>query len=81
MPYLQSSTLPRDAVKALAANVSEFGDLICPHCRCRIITPPYAMVKPGWGRCPRCHGRFALDEHQAHRANVRAASIMAGKVG
>ena len=56
MPYLQSNALPRDRVAALGCAVSDFGDLVCPHCTCHIITPPYALVKPGWGRCPCCHG-------------------------
>ena len=80
MPYLQSNALPRDRVKALGCAVSDFGDLVCPHCTCQIITPPYAMVKPGWGRCPWCHGRFSVDERQAKCANLRAAALMAGKV-
>ena len=81
MPYVQSETLSRDGLTALACDVSPFGDLICPHCRCQVITPAYAQVIPGWGRSPRCHRRFSVDEHQALVANQRAAALSAGKAG
>jgi hypothetical protein len=81
MSYLRRNELSRDAVKALAAGVSEFGDLVCPHCRAQIITPAYAMVEPGWGRCPRCRGAFSVDEYSAKCANLRAARVSAGVGG
>jgi hypothetical protein len=65
----------------LTCAVSCFGDLVCPHCHCHIITPPYMLVVAGWGRCPRCHDRFAVGPEQAKEANVRNAALSAGRTG
>jgi len=75
MPYASTETVPGDAVRMLTCWVSGFGDLVCPHCRCHIITPPYMVVVPGWGRCPRCHDRFAVAPEKAADANERNAAM------
>jgi len=58
--------------------VSECGNVICPHCDCHIVTPPFAFVKPGWGRCCRCHRPFRVTAELARQANVRSTTLLAG---
>ncbi len=79
MPYAPTEAVSPDTVRMLTCVVSAFGDLVCPHCRCHIITPPYMLVVPGWGRCPLCAGRFAVGDEQAREANLRCAALSAGR--
>jgi len=79
MPYTPTEAVPPDVVRMLRCAVSPFGDLVCPHCHCHMITPPYMLVVPGWGRCPRCHERFAVGPEQAQEANLRNAALSAGR--
>lgn len=58
--------------------MNRLGDLVCPHCHTNHITPMYALVQRGWGRCSRCTRRFRVSGGAAKAANERAAMLMAG---
>lgn len=79
MPYAPTETVSDESLRILTCGVAAFGDLVCPHCRCHIITPAYMLVVAGWGRCPRCHERFRVGPEQAAEANRRAAALSAGR--
>jgi hypothetical protein len=49
-----------------------FGDPICPHCGCNIITPPAFGLVPGIGSCPACRKAFSIDRVTCERANRTA---------
>ena len=54
------------------------GDLICPHCRTRWITPAAYFVKAGSASCLRCGKTYVVTEGAAGQANTRQALLMAG---
>jgi len=58
--------------------VNRFGDLICPHCRTRWITPAGCFVKPGSTNCLRCGKTYVVTAAAAGQANTRQALVMAG---
>jgi len=58
--------------------VTGMGDLVCPHCRVRWITPPWLFVKPGLTRCQHCDEPIVVTRAVATEANARQARMMAG---
>lgn len=50
-------------------HITEFGDIVCPNCECRIITPKSFALKAGRASCPSCSIQFILSENTALIAN------------
>jgi hypothetical protein len=70
MPYLQKKEIQGSQLVIPKATNAKFGDLSCPNCGCWIVTPDYAYVVPGTGRCPRCHRSFKVSCEVALESNI-----------
>ncbi len=46
------------------AKIDKFGDIVCPHCAARLITPPWARVTAGVGRCTLCNRVFNVSAQE-----------------
>jgi len=76
MPYLQKKEIPSGQLKIQKAANTMFGDLRCPSCGCWIVTPDYAVVVPGTGRCPWCHKSFKVTKEVSMESNRQQQVII-----
>ena len=53
-----------------------FGDIVCPTCKCTIVTPDCYQLLPGTGRCPRCHTTFRVTRLSAEAARKRQSEFV-----
>jgi hypothetical protein len=61
----------RQASIKFIAEVTPYGDLVCPSCSCQIVTPERFVLKEGRGWCPLCKKEFLLGKETAELANSK----------
>jgi len=76
MPYLQKKEIPPDKLEVLNAYNANYGDLVCPSCRCTIVTPDYTYIIQGTGRCPFCRRTFRVTKEVALESNIRQNNLL-----
>lgn len=62
--------MPKDEIIKIA-DVNQYGDLVCPHCKTNIMTPALFEVIPGIGKCEICGRDFEVTDDVALEANSR----------
>ena len=76
MSYLQKKEIQGDKLEVLNAANANYGDLVCPNCKCTIVTPDYTYVLEGTGRCPFCKRSFRVTKIVALQSNIQQYNLL-----